>query len=56
MYNQQGITENYPQYTTNFWGDAGNNYSKMFNKLQNIVVKKYRCANLSKTEKEDETA
>ena len=25
MYNQQGITENYPQYTTNFWGDAGNN-------------------------------
>ena len=26
MYNQQGITENYPQYTTNFWGDAGNNY------------------------------
>ena len=100
MYNQQGITDNYPQYTTNFWGDAGNNYGfgssnissaisahpamnttptplqpaqtkeliswsreykinisgKMFNKLQNIVVKKYRCANLSKTEKEDETA
>ncbi len=26
MYNQQGITNNYPQYTTNFWGDAGNNY------------------------------
>ena len=26
MYNQQGITENYPQYTTNFWGNAGNNY------------------------------
>lgn len=26
MYNQQGITENYPQYGTNFWGDAGNNY------------------------------
>ena len=26
MYNQQGITENYPQYTTNFWGDSGNNY------------------------------
>ena len=26
MYNQQGITDNYPQYTTNFWGDAGNNY------------------------------
>lgn len=29
---------------------------KMFNKLQNIVVKKYRCANLNKTEKKDETA
>jgi hypothetical protein len=26
MYNQQGITDNYPQYTTNFWGDADNNY------------------------------
>ena len=26
MYNQQGVTENYPQYSTNFWGDAGNNY------------------------------
>ena len=26
MYNQQGITDNYPQYTTNFWGDSGNNY------------------------------
>ena len=26
MYNNQGITDNYPQYTTNFWGDAGNNY------------------------------
>ena len=26
MYNQQGITENYPQYTTNFWDDADNNY------------------------------
>ena len=26
MYNQQGITDDYPQYTTNFWGDAGNNY------------------------------
>lgn len=26
MYNQQGVTDNYPQYTTNFWGNAGNNY------------------------------
>ena len=25
-YNNQGITENYPQYTTNFWGNADNNY------------------------------
>ena len=26
QYNAQGITENYPQYTTNFWGNAANNY------------------------------
>ena len=26
MYNSQGITENYPQYGTKFWGDAWNNY------------------------------
>ena len=26
-YNNQGITENYPQYTTNFWGSSPeNNY------------------------------
>ncbi|MBO6281903.1 MAG: hypothetical protein J6N49_05175 [Alphaproteobacteria bacterium] len=25
-YNNQGITENYPQYTTNFWGNPENNY------------------------------
>ena len=26
QYNAQGITENYPQYGTNFWGNAANNY------------------------------
>ena len=26
QYNAQGITENYPQYTTNFWDNAANNY------------------------------
>ena len=27
QYNNQGITENYPQYATNFWGSsADNNY------------------------------
>jgi len=26
QYNAQGITENYPQYTTNFWGNSANNY------------------------------
>ena len=26
QYNAQGITSNYPQYTTNFWGDSANNY------------------------------
>ena len=26
QYNAQGITENYPQYSTNFWGNSANNY------------------------------
>lgn len=26
QYNAQGITENYPQYTNNFWGNSANNY------------------------------
>ena len=26
QYNNQGITENYPQYGTNFWGNSANNY------------------------------
>lgn len=26
QYNAQGVTENYPQYTTNFWGNSDNNY------------------------------
>ena len=26
QYNAQGITENYPQYTTDFWSDSANNY------------------------------
>lgn len=25
-YNNQGITKNYPQYSTNFWGNPDNNY------------------------------
>ncbi|MBR1841628.1 MAG: hypothetical protein IJ778_05820 [Alphaproteobacteria bacterium] len=41
MYNQQGITENYPQYTTNFWGDSGNNYgfgsSDISQNIQNVT-------------------
>ena len=41
MYNQQGITDNYPQYTTNFWGDSGNNYgfgsSNISQNLQDIT-------------------
>ena len=41
MYNQQGVTENYPQYTTNFWGDAGNNYgfgsSNISQNIQNVT-------------------
>ena len=26
QYNNQDITENYPQYGTNFWGNSANNY------------------------------
>ena len=26
QYNAQGIIENYPHYTTNFWGNSDNNY------------------------------
>ena len=44
QYNNQGITSNYPQYTTNFWGNnAANNYGfGMTNIADNI-------ANLSQT-------
>ena len=41
MYNQQGITDNYPQYTTNFWGSPDNNYgfgsSNISKNIQNVT-------------------
>ncbi len=38
QYNAQGITKNYPQYTTNFWGNSANNYGfGMTNIGSNIV-------------------
>ena len=38
QYNNQGITENYPQYTTNFWGNSANNYGfGMTNIADNIA-------------------
>lgn len=38
QYNAQGITENYPQYTTNFWGNSDNNYGfGMTNITDNIA-------------------
>lgn len=38
QYNAQGITSNYPQYTTNFWGNAANNYGfGMTNIADNIA-------------------
>lgn len=38
QYNNQGITENYPQYGTNFWGNAANNYGfGMTNIADNIA-------------------
>ena len=41
QYNNHGITENYPQYTTNFWGSsADNNYgfgtSNIGNNIESI--------------------
>ena len=38
QYNAQGITSNYPQYTTNFWGNSANNYGfGMTNIADNIA-------------------
>ena len=38
QYNAQGVTENYPQYTTNFWGNSDNNYGfGMTNITDNIA-------------------
>ena len=38
QYNAQGIIENYPQYTTNFWGNSDNNYGfGMTNITDNIA-------------------
>ena len=38
QYNAQGITENYPQYATNFWGNSDNNYGfGMTNITDNIA-------------------
>ena len=39
-YNNQGITSNYPQYTTNFWGNsADNNYGFGVSNIGNNVPK-----------------
>lgn len=38
QYNAQGITKNFPQYGTNFWGNSANNYGfGMTNIGSNIV-------------------
>lgn len=41
-YNNQGITSNYPQYTTNFWGNSADNnhgfgISNISNNIPNVV-------------------
>ena len=36
-YNNQGITKNYPQYGTNFWGNPDNNYSFGSSNIHNNV-------------------
>ena len=41
QYNNQDITSNYPQYTTNFWGNSANNYgfgnSNIENNITNVL-------------------
>lgn len=37
-YNAQGITENYPQYSNNFWGDATNNYGFGMTNIENNIT------------------
>jgi hypothetical protein len=38
QYNAQGITENYPQYTTNFWGNSANNYGFGMTNIANNIA------------------
>ena len=39
QYNNQGITSNYPQYTTNFWGNnAANNYGFGSSNIENNIT------------------
>ncbi len=37
QYNAQGITSNYPQYTTNFWGNSANNYGFGMTNIENNI-------------------
>ena len=38
QYNAQGITSNYPQYGTNFWGNAANNYGFGMTNIANNIA------------------
>ena len=37
QYNNQDITSNYPQYTTNFWGNSANNYGFDMTNIENNI-------------------
>ena len=37
-YNNQGITQNYPQYGTDFWGDSANNYGFGSSNIENNIT------------------
>ncbi len=39
-YNKQGITQNYPQYGTHFWGKPDNNYGFGFSNIHNNIDKR----------------
>ncbi|MBQ8464556.1 MAG: hypothetical protein IJ545_00940 [Alphaproteobacteria bacterium] len=50
QYNNQGITSNYPQYTTNFWGSsADNNYGFGTSNIGNNIESRQQTASQLQT-------
>ena len=49
QYNAQGITKNFPQYGTNFWGNSANNYgfgmTNIADNIANTLIDYQKCLN-----------